>query len=267
MAANIKYFLPQPPPPVKFEPLYLQEPQDSDNGFFRYEELRDAMIRNCNIPSEIQKGGPYTRYTGNSYADRLMKMQLEQKAVLMRQKEEEANTKWQAIIDAEIVTRVEEAQKKEMELPNKLAMSTPKWGTKTAWSSDVLLERQKSILTYSCEMEAMFNVIADIVTRALNKATPITEIEFGANFGSPIDEKKNRQTISIQIRKPITLHVDLIRAVTDGKLRWFTEVSYNENTTFVATNKLIDASKLSGEVKPNSVGEPKQEKRRRKVCL
>jgi hypothetical protein len=170
------------------------------------------------------------------------------------------------------------SQKKpqEQSIPNKVASGDPKWGNKVAWSSKQLMERQKELETYSAEVAMLMEAVRVVAERTSGRTVNSGELEFVANFGSPI--VNNTQQISILLSKPVELRIQLHRELFEGKLKWSADVGYGERTPLIAAARLNDMQRAGGAIPMDPItvtrGEveaaeeaAREERRRRKVRL
>jgi hypothetical protein len=129
--------------------------------------------------------------------------------------------------------------------PNQLANADPRWGNKTAFASKDMLERQKKLETYSVEVAMLIDGLRAVVSKVLGRLVRTDELDFYANFGSPVTDDK--QKISVMVRKPLELQIQVVRALVAGALQWSAEVAVTENTPMTTTvGRMIDLKKASG---------------------
>ncbi len=123
----------------------------------------------------------------------------------------------------------------------KLSRSMPatpdmSWGNKVAFSSAEIFEKQKYLETHTVEMQMMIESILTIASRAIGRPVSMSELDFYANFGTPIVDNKRR--ISIGLNKPMSLQIIMIHELVDGKLKQSAEIGYKESTPITAIQRL-----------------------------
>jgi hypothetical protein len=140
----------------------------------------------------------------------------------------------------------------ETQVPNKMAAADPRWGNKVAWSSNDLLARQKELATYSVEVAMVFEAIRITMSRILKQTVSEEDLEFIANFGSPVVERTQR--ISIKVDEPISVQLQLTRTLEDGKLRLTMEAMATLDTPLYKGRTTVDVNLGSGNIPIDPIG-------------
>jgi hypothetical protein len=155
------------------------------------------------------------------------------------------------------------------QVPNKMAQADPRWSSKVAYSSKELFARQQTLETYSVEVAMLIEAVRIVAGRALGTDVTNDNLEFIANFGSPITD--NTQKISVTLSKPVELTIMLTRELVDGKLEWSADAGARASTPTAAVDRLAKARKdksIPLDNMPGVRGTPDDgSRKRRKVTL
>ncbi len=149
--------------------------------------------------------------------------------------------------------------------PNKAAAADPRWNNKVAWGSKDLFKRQESLETYSAEVAMMVEAVRQIAAKSINRQVTNEELDFFANFGSPIIN--NKQLISIGLYQPVDLKIQLTRQLINGKLDWSADVGITDKTELQAAGRIYDINNSGGKLSTNQItttdDQPAQRKQRK----
>jgi hypothetical protein len=89
------------------------------------------------------------------------------------------------------------------------------WGDKSVWSSADLRTRQRTLATFSFEVEAIFALVMDAMTILLKRNAKLDELNFQVDFNGAATQTS--QTIRVNVLSPVALLLNIYRDLSpDG---------------------------------------------------